>query len=50
MREKYDVPVGYSGHEPNIIPSVMAANMGAVILERHITIDKNMAGLDHAAS
>lgn len=50
MREKYDVPVGYSGHEPNIIPSVMAANMGAVILERHITIDKNMEGLDHAAS
>jgi len=50
MREKYDVPIGYSGHEPDIIPSVMAANIGAVFLERHITTDKNMEGLDHAAS
>lgn len=50
MKEKFDVPIGYSGHEPDIIPSIMAANIGAVILERHITIDKNMEGLDHAAS
>ena len=50
MEKKFDVPIGYSGHESDIIPSIMAVNIGAVILERHITIDKNMEGLDHAAS
>lgn len=50
LRKKLDVPVGYSGHESNIIPSVTAANLGAVIIERHITLDKTMEGLDQAAS
>ena len=50
LKEKFDVPIGYSGHEPDIIPSIMAANLGAVVLERHITLDKEMEGLDHAAS
>lgn len=50
LRQKFDVPVGYSGHETTIIPSVAAANMGAVVIERHITLDKMMAGLDQAAS
>ena len=50
LREKFDIPIGYSGHESVIIPSVVAANMGAVIIERHITLDKTMKGLDQAAS
>jgi sialic acid synthase SpsE len=50
LREKFDVPIGYSGHESDIIPSVTAANMGAVLIERHITLDKTMDGLDQAAS
>lgn len=50
LREKFDVPIGYSGHESDIIPSVAAANMSAVIIERHITLDKTMKGLDQAAS
>lgn len=50
LREKFDVPVGYSGHETGIIPSVTAANMGGVIVERHITLDRSMEGLDQAAS
>ena len=50
LRTKFDVPVGYSGHESGIIPSVTAANMGAVLIERHITLDKSMEGLDQAAS
>ena len=50
LREKFNVPVGYSGHEPIIIPSVTAANLGSVIIERHITLDKTMEGLDQSAS
>lgn len=50
LRRKFDVPVGYSGHEPGIIPSLAAANMQAVLIERHITLDKTMEGIDQAAS
>lgn len=44
------VPIGYSGHEKGILPSVAAVAMGAVAVERHITLDKNMPGSDHKAS
>jgi len=44
------VPIGYSGHEIGILPSVMAVAMGACLVERHITLDKNMPGSDHKAS
>ncbi|MGY5148921.1 MAG: N-acetylneuraminate synthase family protein [Candidatus Nitrosopumilus sp. bin_68KS] len=50
LREKFNVPIGYSGHESVILPSILAANMGAVIIERHITLDKTMEGLDQSAS
>jgi len=50
LQKKFDVPIGYSGHEPSIIPSLTAVNMGAVLIERHITLDKQMEGLDQAAS
>lgn len=50
LQKKFNVPIGYSGHESGIIPSLTAVNIGAVIIERHITLDKNMEGLDHAAS
>lgn len=44
------VPIGYSGHEIGILPSVAAAVMGACLIERHITLGKNMPGSDHKAS
>jgi len=50
LREKFQIPIGYSGHEQTIIPSVTATNLGAVIIERHITLDKTMKGLDQTAS
>ena len=50
LQEKFGVPIGYSGHETGIIPSVMASNIGGVVIERHITLDKTMEGLDQAAS
>ncbi|TDX58906.1 N-acetylneuraminate synthase family protein [Orenia marismortui] len=48
--EKYDVPVGYSGHERGIAISGAAVAMGATIIERHFTLDRTMEGPDHAAS
>ena len=50
LRERYGLPVGYSGHEPSVSPSLMAATMGAVAIERHITLDRAMYGSDQAAS
>jgi N-acetylneuraminate synthase len=50
MRERYGVPVGYSGHETGIASTVAAAVLGACCVERHITMDRSMWGSDHAAS
>lgn len=45
-----NVPIGYSGHEVGLIPSVIAVSMGACLVERHITLDRTMWGTDQAAS
>ena len=50
LRRRYGCPVGYSGHEVTMIPGVLAAMMGAVAVERHITLDRAMYGSDQAAS
>ncbi len=50
LRDRYGVPVGYSGHETGLPSSVAAATLGACIVERHITLDRSMWGSDHAAS
>jgi len=50
LRERYGVPIGYSGHEPGLQISLAAVAMGAVAVERHITLDRAMWGSDHAAS
>ena len=50
LRQRYGVPVGYSGHEPGLQISIAAVAMGAVAVERHITLDRAMWGSDHAAS
>ena len=47
---KYDCLVGYSGHEINIEPSVIAVALGAKIIERHVTLDHNMWGTDQKSS
>ena len=44
------IPVGYSGHERGLQISLAAVAMGAVAVERHITLDRTMWGSDHAAS
>ncbi len=50
LRQRYGVPVGYSGHETAVEPSVVAAMLGAVAVERHITLDRTMYGSDQSAS
>jgi N-acetylneuraminate synthase len=52
LRRRYSPnPIGYSGHESDIIPSVMAvAAYRACAVERHITLDRSMWGSDQAAS
>jgi len=50
LRDRYDVPVGYSGHEVGLATSVAAAALGACMVERHITVDRAMWGSDQAAS
>ncbi|MEI8389052.1 MAG: N-acetylneuraminate synthase family protein [bacterium] len=47
---RYNYPIGYSGHERGLIPSLVAASIGACSIERHITLDRTMWGSDHAAS
>lgn len=50
LREKFQVPVGYSGHEVGFSTSYAAAVLGACLIERHLTLDRAMWGSDHAAS
>lgn len=50
LQQRYGLPVGYSGHEVSVSPSIMAAMMGAMAIERHITLDRAMYGSDQAAS
>lgn len=50
MKERYACIVGYSGHEYNLEPSVIAVSLGAQIIERHITLDHNMWGTDQKSS
>ncbi|MGY3145249.1 sialic acid synthase SpsE/sugar phosphate isomerase/epimerase [Bradyrhizobium sp. USDA 3397] len=49
LREIHPV-VGYSGHERGIAVSTAAVALGALVIERHITLDREMEGPDHAAS
>jgi len=50
LKKRYDLPVGYSGHEVGLQTSLAAASLGACMIERHITLDRAMWGSDQAAS
>jgi N-acetylneuraminate synthase len=50
LRDRYRVPIGYSGHETGIASSVAAVALGADLVERHITLDRSLWGSDQAAS
>lgn len=50
LKSEFNCPIGYSGHERGITPSIIAAAMGACVVERHITTDRTNWGSDQAAS
>jgi len=50
ISERYDVPIGYSGHEVGLYTTLAAMVLGACVIERHITLDRAMWGSDQAAS
>ena len=50
MQAKFNVDVGYSDHTLGIEASIAAVALGATIIEKHFTIDRQMAGPDHKAS
>ncbi len=50
LKKKFDCPIGFSGHERGLTPSIVAVAMGANSVERHITMDRTLWGSDHAAS
>lgn len=50
LKEKFNCPVGYSGHEVGLQTTYAAVTLGACFVERHITLDRAMWGSDQAAS
>ena len=49
-KKEFDILVGYSDHSEGIGASPYAVSMGAKVIEKHFTLDKNMVGPDHKAS
>lgn len=50
LKKEFNCPIGYSGHERGVTPSVLAVALGACAVERHITVDRTNWGSDQAAS
>ena len=50
IKKNLDVEVGYSDHTLGIEVPVAAVAMGATVIEKHFTLDRNDSGPDHAAS
>ena len=50
MKQAFGVQVGYSDHTPGIEVAIAAAALGATVIEKHFTLDRNLPGPDHKAS
>jgi len=47
MREAFQLPVGFSDHTLGIISDIAATVLGACVIEKHFTLDRNLSGPDH---
>ncbi|MBP7055360.1 MAG: N-acetylneuraminate synthase family protein [Candidatus Omnitrophica bacterium] len=50
LLQRFNLPIGYSGHEVGLYTTFAAVVLGASVVERHITLDRSMWGSDQAAS
>ena len=50
LQEQFGLPVGYSDHTTGYEADIAAAALGACVIEKHFTLDRNMEGPDHKAS
>ena len=50
LQDAFKLPVGFSDHSEGYLGSIAALTLGATVIEKHITLDKNMPGPDHCAS
>jgi N,N'-diacetyllegionaminate synthase len=50
IREQFDISVGYSDHTCDVEVAIAAVALGATIIEKHFTLDKDLPGPDHQAS
>ena len=50
LKNFFKTTIGYSDHTKGFESAIVAASMGATIIEKHVTINKNMKGPDHSAS
>lgn len=50
LKKAFSIPIGYSDHTKGIEVPIAAVAMGATIIEKHFTLDRNMEGPDHKAS
>jgi len=50
IQNEFGVSVGYSDHSEGFVVSLMAVGLGAKVIEKHVTLDRNLPGPDHKAS
>ena len=50
LKRRFDLPVGFSDHTTISETSLAAVSMGATIIEKHVTLDRNLPGPDHKSS
>lgn len=50
LARKFGVPVGYSDHTQGMVVAIAAVSLGATVIEKHLTLARNMPGPDHQAS
>lgn len=50
LKQAFKLPVGFSDHTVSVVIPAVAVAMGACVIEKHFTLDKNMPGPDHKAS